>query len=465
LKKIIQILFFLIPVITYCQEAGETTTIIGDSLRGMLVNGENIREVTGHVILTQGNIKITCNRAIQFLAKNDAILEGDVVVTQDSLTINAEKGYYYGNERIARCTTGVKLNDKKIILTAIKGDYYFNENRAYFSENVRLYDTVTTLASDKLTYFKKEEKAIAVGNVSIKDSINTIQADSIVHFRNEKITFAENNVKVIDAKNNTIIYGSHLEDYSKKKYTLITEFPLLVKIDTLEGGGKDSLLISSRIMESFNDSSKKFIASDSVRIVQGEFASRNNYTILFKEKNKIITMKRKTEENFPVLWYELTQLSGDSIQIFLKDNRLDTIKVFKNGLILSQNINLLNRYDQISGDIITIYFDSLGINTTDVDGNVLSIYYTYEDESPNGLTKSSAQKAKIIFKNKKADEVKLYGTPVSDYYPENMVEGNELTYTLPSFLIFKDRSTKYELLKNTNYTVPFDSIMEKANFK
>jgi lipopolysaccharide export system protein LptA len=452
-------------IVVYCQETGEPTTIIGDSLIGKQINGENIREVIGHVILTQGNIRITCNRATQFLAKNDAILEGDVVVTQDTLTINADKGYYYGNDRIAKCTTGVKLNDKKIILTAVNGNYYFNENRAYFTENVKLYDTATTLTADQLTYFKKEEKAIAVGNVSIKDSINTIQSDSMIHFRNDRITYADKNVKIIDSKNNTIIYSSHLEDYAKKKYTLITNFPVLVKIDTLDKGRKDSLIISSRIMESFNDTSKKFIATDSVRIVRGEFASRNNYTILFKEKDKIITMKRNPEDSFPVLWYELTQLSGDSIEIFLQNNKLDKIDVYKNGLIVSQNKNFVNRFDQISGDMIIIYFDSLGISTTDVLGNVLSIYYTYEDEDPNGLTKSSAQKAKIIFQNKKADEVKLYGNPVSDYYPENMVEGNELTYTLPSFMVLKDRPEKNELLKNTNYNVPFDSILGKVNFK
>jgi lipopolysaccharide export system protein LptA len=414
--------------------------------------------VIGHVILIQDNIKITCDRATQYLASNNAILEGNVVVTQDTLTINADQGYYFGNEKIARCTTGVKLNDRKIILTAINGDYYFNEDKAFFSDNVRLYDTVTTLTSNKLTYFKKEGRAVALGNVTIEDSVNTIQADSMVHFRNDKITFAEKNVKIIDIKNRTIIYGNHLEDYSKKKYTLMTDFPLLVQVDTLEGGKKDSLVISARIMESYNDTSKKFIAMDSVKIVRGEFASKNNYSIFYRNQDKIVTMKRNPEENFPVLWYELTQLTGDSIQIFLIKNKLDKIEVYRNGFILSQNKNYENRFDQISGDQISIYFDSVGINHTDVEGNVLSIYYTYENEDPNGLTKSSSQKAKIIFKDKIVDEVRLFGSPLSDYYPENLVQGNELTYTLPDFIIIKDRPKKEGLLNMIKYRSSINSL-------
>lgn len=440
-------------------------TIVGDSLVGKMINGENIREVFGHVILIQGNVNITCNHATQYLAKNDAILEGNVVVTQDTLTINAEKGYYYGNDRIAKCYTGVKLNDRKVILTAVNGNYYFNENRAFFSDKVKLYDTVTTLTSNQLTYFKYEERAIAVGSVIIMDSINTIYADSIVHLRKDKITFAENNVKIIDSKNNTVIYGSHLEDYSKKKYTLMTKFPLLVQVDTTEDGKKDTLVISSRIMESFNDTSKKFIAIDSVRIVRDEFASKNNYSILYRNQDKIVTMKRKAEEPLPILWFELTQLSGDSINIYLKKNKLDKVEVFNNGFILSQNKNYEKRYDQISGDKVSIFFDSIGINHTDVAGNVLSIYYTYEDDEPNGLTKSSSQKAKIIFKDKIVDEVKLYSNPVSDYYPENLVEGNELNYTLPALIIFNNRPKKDEMLKNGNRFMEDGKGMTKDQLK
>jgi len=44
-------------------------------------------------------------------------------------------------------------------------------------------------------------------------------------------------------------------------------------------------------------------------------------------------------------------------------------------------------------------------------------------------------------------EVRLYGFPKSDYYPENQVEGKELSFTLPAYVIYKNRPTKEALLK------------------
>lgn len=447
-KAIYIILFIALNSICLFPQTGSTQpiTVIGDSLTGSNINGESVREVIGHVTLKQGNVIITCNRAVQYLSRNNAILEGNVIVRQDTLTIEAQKGYYYGNQRIAECSTGVKLNDGKVILSAVNGNYYFKEQRAYFSDNVKLYDTVSTMTCSRLNYFKNEDRAVATGNVTIFDSLNTIVADSMVHLRNTKTTFAERNVRITNSSNNLIIYGSHLEDYSQKKYTLITENPLLVQIDTAQDGQKDTLVISSLKMESFNDSSKKFIATDSVRIVQGSFASKNSYSIYYRQQGEIITFKRPNETIPPIMWYEATQLTGDSVNIFIKNNRLEKIHVMNNGFILSQNKTYPLRYDQISGDSLTIFFDSTGINHTDVIGNVLSIYYNYDNGEPNGLIKASGQKAKMLFKDKAVNEVKLYVQPIGEYYPENLVEKNELSYTLPSFIIFKGRPVKENLL-------------------
>jgi lipopolysaccharide export system protein LptA len=434
------------------QNGGQPVTVMGDSMAGSVVNGESVREVIGHVVLKQGNVVITCNRAVQYLGRNNAILDGNVLVRQDTLTIRAQKGYYYGNQRIAECNTGVQLNDGKVILSAVNGNYYFKEQRAYFSDNVMLYDTVSTLTCKKLNYYKNENRAVAVGNVKITDSLNTIVADSMVHLRGPKITFAEHNVKITNTANNITVFGDHLENYSQKKYTLINENPLLIQIDTTQQGKTDTLVISSKIMESFSDSSGKFIATDSVRIVQGGFASSNNYSIYYRQIGKIITYKKSGERIPPVMWYENSQLSGDSVNIFLVDNRLSKIHVLFNGFILSQNKTFAQRFDQISGDSLTIYFDSTGINHTDVFGNVLSIYYTYEEDSPNGLIKASAQRAKFLFKNKAVSDVKLYSdekhssSVISEYYPENLVDKNELSFTIPAFIIFKGRPEKNDLL-------------------
>jgi len=441
----------------------EFITVVGDSLIGKLIAGESIREVYGDVVLTQGNVVVNCNKAIQYISSNNAELIGNVIIKQDTLTIFTEKAFYYGNERKAESNSGVKLDDKKVILTADTGEYYFNEDRAFFRHNVKLYDTVTTLTSSELTYFKNENRIIAVGDVKIIDPENIIEADTLEHFREMRITFADKNVSISNNVNNVIIYGDHLEDYARKFYTIVDESPMLIQIDTsfvkrdttLAVYEKDTtlsikldtLIIRSLVMESFRDTLNTFKAKDSVEIVRGEFASKNDFTIYYRDDQKIITNKTTVDSKQPIMWYENSQLTGDSITIFLRDNKIELLEINSNAFILSKEESFANRFNQISGERVLIFFNEEGISRFEVYGGVHSIYYMFEEREANGLTKSSSQSATIGIADNQVNEVRLYGSPTSEYYPENMVEGKEFSYTLPEFIYFENRPKKENLVK------------------
>lgn len=468
---------YCIPQIQKQAQQDQYITVVGDSLKGKMVDGESIREVYGHVVLTQGKLIITCEKAVQYLSRNDADLEGNVVAKQDTLTIITPKANYFGNQKRTRSVSGIRLNDTKVILVADSGDYFFREDRAFFQGDVKMYDSSSTLTSDVMTYYKLQNRMVATGHVKIIDSTNTIYADSLEHFRTSRVTFANKNVKILNSGNNVVIYGDHLEDYAERSYTLINKNPLLIQIDstitqdttlntdsekvygpvqdsTIERGINikssvqvDTLVIRSEIMEAYRDSLNRFEAKDSVKIVRGTFASRNDYSIYFKKPGRIITKKMGQVRPQPVMWNENTQMTGDSINIHLVNNRLKLIDVIGNAFLLSQNQIYTKRYDQISGDTIFISFDSTGITSTEVRNQVLSIYYHYENNAGNGLTKSSSQNALILFKNRKTDQIKMQGFVKSDLYPEKMVEHRELSYTLPGYVLFTNRPTKEDLIK------------------
>ena len=128
--------------------------------------------------LSQGNVFVTCNKAIQYLARNEAELIGNVIAVQDSLTLKTEIGYYFGNLRKTKSTSGIILDDTEVVLSADSGEYYFDEARAFFQTNVKLVDSTTTLIANELTYFKQLDKSIAIGNVNINDRDNIILADT-----------------------------------------------------------------------------------------------------------------------------------------------------------------------------------------------------------------------------------------------------------------------------------------------
>jgi lipopolysaccharide export system protein LptA len=436
------------------QPEDETMTVIGDSLLGKVIDGESVREVIGNVVLTQGNVIVTCNRAIQYLAKNEAELIGNVIATQDSLTLNTEKGFYFGDLRKAKSISRITLDDTQVVLSADSGVYFFDESRAYFQSNVKLVDSVSVLTSDELTYFKKEDKTVAVNRVRVVDDRSELNADTLIHHRKSKITYADGNVVLKSFENNTTIFGRHLEDFAKKKYTIVSENPLLMQIDTVynsetdsaDGYSIDTLLISCKFMEGFRDSSDSFKANDSVRICRGNFASVNDYTLFLRSKDMIITERMNEDASRPVLWYENSQLTGDSINIFLEENEIKLLEVFDNSFMLSQSKDYPERFDQTSSRNIKLHFETSKLLRAEFDEKVQSIYYLFEEDVPNGLSKSTAMSAVIVFDENEVSQVRLYGSPTSEFYPEEKVSGLERTFTLPKFVFNENRPLKNELL-------------------
>jgi lipopolysaccharide export system protein LptA len=454
---VIVIFSFGFSMLVFSQQ-NKLITVIGDSLVGKMVNGESTREVFGNVIITQGDVIINCDKAIHFISRNEAELIGNVIARKDTLTIKTPRGFYFGNLAKTRSTAGVYLDDKKVILTADSGEYYFNEDRAFFESKVRLYDTTTTLTSNELTYFQQQNRAVAIGDVVIIDGENEIIADTLEHFRNTKITFAFSNIRLINLKNNSEIYGEHLEDYRQRGYSLIDIKPLFIQVDTSyferEDSTKemqlDTLFIKSRIMEAYRDSSQRFFAIDSVSILKSDFASQNDLTIFYRQDDKIITTKKNETANQPVLWQENSQLTGDSITIYLDNNNIKQLDVDGTSFMLSQNEYNVERYDQTSSAQIKIFFTDSKITRAEFYENVYSIYFMYDGETANGLTKSNSAETTVLFENNEVTEVKLYKNPASEYYPEKQVTGNEKSYLLPRFVVLQNKPTKEEMYKLLN---------------
>lgn len=448
------LIFILISITAVAQDNPERIMVVGDSLVGKVVNGESIREIYGNVKLSQGNVLITCDRAVQYLLKNDAVLEGNVIVNRDSITIRTSEGFYLGDEKKTNSTVGLILDDKKVVLTADSGEYYFDEDRAFFQSKVSLVDSVMKLTSDELTYYQKENRAVSIGNVKIVDANNEINADSLEHFRDSKTSIADGHVRIRNLENNSMIFGDHLENYPEKNYTLINENPLFMQFDsTYSDDGElviDTLLISAGMMEAFSDSVDIFKAIDSVKIVKGEFASVNDFTLFLRNEDIIITEKISEDSGQPVLWYSNSQLTGDSITIYITDKKIKQLDVNNNAFMLSQNKKYEDRFDQTSAKDVNLFFADNKLNRADFIESVLSIYYLYEDELANGLTKSSAKSVTIVFENDEVNQVRLYGSPESDFYPENQVTGNEKAFTLPAFKFFNNRPSKAELLQTIN---------------
>ena len=240
MKKLLFITIILYASL-FAQEKSEIIRVVGNSLIGKTINGISFREVIGNVIMTQGNVKVTCDKAIQNLTNNNAELIGNVIAIQDSITITSEKGFYFGDKKYIYSIKKISLADKHVLLTADSGYYYFNLNKSVFNSNVQLFDSTNTLKSNKLTYFNDIQKAIAVGTKDHLASYQTMTAENkpiliakaitITYFPQKHYVILDGDASVIQGINT--IQSPHLEYDLQKQILLTNESPKAKKRTTI----------------------------------------------------------------------------------------------------------------------------------------------------------------------------------------------------------------------------------------
>lgn len=375
-----------------------------DVMKGMVINGENAREFTGKVHFTQiaengDRVYLWCDRALQFLAANRVELFGNVKIVRDTTTITSDQGKYFGNDRRAEVSSHVRLVRGVSVLTSQNGQYYIDSKQSHFSGDVHLLDTTSSISCNDLTYFEADAKSIATGNV-----------------------------RVVNLSNSATILGDSLVHYDSTKYSIVPKNPRLIQIDTSSSGVIDTLVVVSNVMESYQDSTDRFVAIDSVEMARGELSARSGRTTYYVGKDLIILQQH------PIVWQAMNQIMGDSIDVRLQNKRLRSVHVSGHAVAISRSDSVYrNRYDQLTGRELTMYFARDELDSVFVNNNATSLYYLYDRDKPDGANKSSGDHITINFVDGKIDRIKIVGGVEGQYFPEKMLLNRESEYNLDGF--------------------------------
>lgn len=405
-QPILLLMIFIIVSFSFPQQSDLIILQNADVFAGKrLDNGEDVRELTGNVQFKQSNTRVWCDKAIQYLNRNELDLIGNVKITRDTVTLTSKRGRYYGNSHKADGEGNVRLKTPNVTLYADFGTYYLDEKRAFFQRNVRIVDSATVIYSEQLTYFEKERKSEALLNV-----------------------------KIVNAEDNFTMFGDHLIHSDSTRYSRMTENPRLIQIDTSENGEIDTLAVKSLIMESFDDSSKKMVVSDSVVIVRGAIAARSGL-VKFLRQNETIELY-----NRPIVWYEENQVTGDTIFLTLEKNRLKTASIKTRAFVLSLSDSLFpQRFNQLTGRMIRMTFRMNKLQETYVERNAISLYFLYNDSTGNGVNRTSGDAITMSFNDGKPNTIHIIKGIEGSYFPENLLRQNESQYNLDGFLLRFDR--------------------------
>ncbi|HET7153476.1 MAG TPA: OstA-like protein, partial [Candidatus Kapabacteria bacterium] len=395
----------------------------------------------------QGNVSITCDDALHNLSTNIAQLNGNVVLTQDTMIITAPHAVYNANTHLATADGGVRLTDHVIVLTASNGTYDMETHIATFHNNVKIVNDTAVITSNDLTYNRLTEISFATDNVKIVDSSGIITCDRLTNDRIDQRSYCGGNVCVRSRTDRSLIFGDTLFHDSRKNYSHIPLHPVLVHIDSSATDKTDSLgghtqypkydttFIISKTMDAIRGDSEIYNAYDSVRVLRPDISARGNEAHYFRSASAathapdIMTLSKN-----PIVWYNETQLTGDSITLFLKNNRLQKLVSDRNAFGISQSDSVYPlRFNQLAGARLTMYFQNDSLDNVRVEKNAISVYFGFDSTKPKGANRMSGDTIVIAMKRGKPDQVYTLGGGEGQYFPEKLVRKNEPDYRLTGF--------------------------------
>lgn len=415
----------MLPFIILCSSAqpmdiggkpGEKIRYFADSLIGSRGNFGPIREYFNNVRIFQGDIKITCRYAIQYLMENRSELQGSVVFEQNGMILKSPKVSYDGNKKIAKAFNGLEIIDGRNKIISRSGNYDANTYEAQFFENVVMENDSALIYADVAHYNRKTKVTELYGNVYVKGK-----------FSNSRITCDTMISKSIEGY--SIAYGS----------------PVLQQIDTNKAKDSipqklDTLIISSKVMETFRGENEIYVFTDSVQIFKEGMKIKTGWADFNKKYNRIKLLKN------PKVWMDNTLLYSDSITVMLSENKIKSIFLQNSAVSASvEDTNFSSRINQIIGDEIFIKFYASKINSMDSYNNAKSLYYLMNDTIPDGASVSACDTINVSFTDGKPNEILWNGKVVGDVFPENKVDDNPKQYYLPKFIWYTDKPLRKQL--------------------
>lgn len=434
--------------------------------------GEGVRRVLGDVIIRHDSIRMFCDSAYMHDLTNSIEAFGHVHVKQsDTLSLFGNRILYNGNTRVAEVFDSVRLVDNDAILytdyllydrnsgianyisggkivseenvlTSIKGYYYTNLKEVYFRDSVVIDNPQYVMYSDTLRYNTQTEIARFLGPTRIISDENniycengwyntqtdlssfneharmesgeqTLFGDSLFYDRNIDFGQVFRNVQMIDTVKNVVLQGNYAQYSKRHGFAMLTDSARAIMID-----GSDSLFMHADTLaatfDTLTNDIQRVYAYNEVRMFRHDMQMVCD-SLLYSYADSVMTMYRD-----PVMWAEESQLTGDSIKLFVRNSQPHQLELYTNCFIV--NHDTLVEYNQIKGKNMTGYFVDGELSSFLVTGNAETLYFVRDDDNALiGINKAVASTLTIFLDQGELSRITYRKKPKAKMLPDSEV--------------------------------------------
>ncbi|MDI6808381.1 MAG: putative LPS assembly protein LptD [Candidatus Eisenbacteria bacterium] len=335
-----------------------------------------------------------------------------VKIVHGRTTLRGDNGIYYRKEEIVHFKGNVRIVDGTTVITAPEATYYKESEIAALRGGVKVTDKDAVFLGDRGNYYRKEERALLFGHARLEEKDRWLTAERISFFRKDNMVIAEEKVKGYEAANKSWIDAGRIDYDRTKKMAIASSEPVV----TTEQGGTEGektepMVIRGDKMTFFTDE-KKAISEGNVTITREKMTATCGKATLLDKENKAVL------EEIPVAWDEEGKVTGDTIEIVFKDNKVDKVYVRGNADIryASTGADKEGESSKLSGDWASITMQNEEPNEVVAKGNAVSEYIPPKKESEVGeRNKVWGDSVTVSFEKRAARTATVDGNGVGIY--------------------------------------------------
>ena len=416
----------------------------GDYLR--YIGNRKIAYMKGNVSLTDTKSKLTCEELTYDLNSKTGVYTNGGTLETEGTTVTSEEGYYNSGQKFARFTKNVHVTDPQYTITSKDMGY----NSA--TKLITFYDSSTVIGDKQVlhttsgTYDSKNEIAKFDGRSSMMNDDQYIEADTIDYDKTTGMGKAQGKVVIIDTTQHATLYSGYAEYNKRTRHTLAYIKPVLKVVN-----GKDSIFMRAdtfysiperRLKDSVKpkvvitpkattikkkkkgkgeklntvvapvaDTTTKddadstaprcFIGYHHVRVFSDSLQGVCD-SLSYSQRDSVVKMMYN-----PVAWARTSQITGDTIIMYVDSTNIKQIFVPDKALVVSQTgPDKAQMFNQVQGKTLTAYFTDNELTYALVKPDAECIYYAQDDSSAYlGVNQGQSERMKVFFNGRKISRI------------------------------------------------------------
>ena len=198
-----------------------------------------------------------------------------------------------------------------------------------------------------------------------------------------------------------------------KKDQIIAKVKKVVKTDSTFLDRKIVLKDTARVRILYAFHSAKIFKSDLQAMADSMFYSNSDSTIRCYTK--------------PMIWTQGSQLSGDTINLIMKNKKLDKMDMYPNAFIVNIEKNDSTHFNQVGGKKMRGFFKDNKLSRVYFDGNVECIYFVHDSTTHlvTDMQRSFSSRMRLNLKNNEVTDLAFLTKPDHRYIPIEKVKEDE----------------------------------------